>query len=93
MYIFIRILGKNEFFFIPWILSDVFELDANVANFVYYGKTRMYTPSKYCEFSKYTTLNIGKKFSDARGLTFLNFLFRHFFPQCSCIVQSVGKEM
>ena len=41
MYNFIRILGKNEFFFILWILSDAFELDANVANFVYYGKTRL----------------------------------------------------
>ena len=35
MYIFIRI------FSILWILFDVIELDANVANFVYYGKTRI----------------------------------------------------
>ena len=80
-------------FFHSLKLSHVFELDANVANFVYYGKTRMYTPSKCCEFSKYTTLHIGKQFSDARGLTLLNFLFRHFFPQCICIVQSVGEVM
>ena len=40
MYIFIRNLGKNEIFFILWILSDAFELDANIVNFVYYGKTR-----------------------------------------------------
>ena len=36
MYIFIRILGKNKYFFLPWILSNAFELDANVSN--YYGK-------------------------------------------------------
>ena len=24
-----------------WMLSDAFELDANIANFVYYGKTRL----------------------------------------------------
>ena len=34
-------LVKNDFHFIIWILSDAFELDANVVNFVYYGKTRM----------------------------------------------------
>ena len=32
---------KNEFLIIVWISSDVFELDANVANFVYYGKIRL----------------------------------------------------
>ena len=30
--------GKNEFLFILWISSDAFELDANIANYVYYGK-------------------------------------------------------
>ena len=30
----------NEFFFILWILSDAFELDDNIVNFVYYGKPR-----------------------------------------------------
>ena len=46
VYIF-RILGKNEFFFILWKLSDAFELDANVINFVYYGKTRIWTCAMY----------------------------------------------
>ena len=32
---------KNEFLIIVWISSDAFELDANIANFVYYGKTRV----------------------------------------------------
>ena len=41
MYIFISVLGKNEFFCILWILFNVFELDANVVNFVYYRKTPM----------------------------------------------------
>ena len=44
MYIFIRIFGgKNEIFFILWILSDAFELDANYCQlciYIYYGKTR-----------------------------------------------------
>ena len=35
-------LGKNEFFGIFWILSNVFELDSNVANFDYHGKTQIY---------------------------------------------------
>ena len=41
MFIFIRILGNNELFSILWILSDTFELDANIVNFVYFGKTRL----------------------------------------------------
>ena len=32
---------KNYFLFIIWILSNAFELGANVVNFVYYGKTRL----------------------------------------------------
>ena len=34
MYIFIRVLGTSEFLFTLSILSDAFELDANIANFV-----------------------------------------------------------
>ena len=42
VYIFIRILKKKLILFHSLnISSDAFELDANVANFVYYGKTRM----------------------------------------------------
>ena len=37
--LYISIWGKEEFIFILWILSNAFELDANIANFVYYGKT------------------------------------------------------
>ena len=33
--------GKNELLIIVWISSHAFELDGNVANLVYYGKTRM----------------------------------------------------
>ena len=33
----------NESLCIILMLSDAFELDANIANFVYYGKTRMMT--------------------------------------------------
>ena len=41
LYVNNRIWGKNELLVIVWISSDAFELDANVANFVYYGKTRL----------------------------------------------------
>ena len=43
LYIFIKILGKNDFPFILWISSHAFELDANIVNFVYYGKTQLAT--------------------------------------------------
>ena len=42
MYIFIRILGENDFFFPSLNIFDAFELDVNVVNFVYCGKTRMF---------------------------------------------------
>ena len=32
---------KNDFLFILWIFTDVFELNANVVNFLYYEKTRV----------------------------------------------------
>ena len=34
-------LGVKEFLFILSILFVAFELDANIANFVYYGTTRI----------------------------------------------------
>ena len=33
--------GKKEYFCILWMLSVAFELDANIATFLYYGKTRL----------------------------------------------------
>ena len=41
VYIFIRILGENEVPFPSLNIFDAFELDVNVVNFVYYGKTRL----------------------------------------------------
>ena len=40
MYIFEK---KSKFLSILWILTNAFEIDANVANFVYYGKTLLRT--------------------------------------------------
>ena len=34
-------LGKNKYIFIPWILSDALELNANIANFAYCVRTRI----------------------------------------------------
>ena len=34
---------KNDFLFILWILFNALELDANIVNFVYYGKTRLHS--------------------------------------------------
>ena len=42
LYIIHEYFWKNDFLLILWILSDAFELDANVVNFVYYGKTLMH---------------------------------------------------
>ena len=41
VYICIRILGENDFLFPSLNICDAFELDVNVVNFVYYGKTRL----------------------------------------------------
>ena len=50
IYIFIRIL---------WILYDAFELDANVANFVYYGKTRIQRRLKEITRNSTTCSHVG----------------------------------
>ena len=39
--IFLLAFGKNYFFFPSLNIFDAFELDVNVVNFVYYGKTRI----------------------------------------------------
>ena len=38
-----RILGENDLLFPSLNIFDAFELDVDVVNFVYYGKTRINT--------------------------------------------------
>ena len=51
---------KNDFLFVLWILSDAFELDANVVNFVYYGKTWLKFSSLYTPYDE-TSINMIKQ--------------------------------
>ena len=93
VYVNIRFGENNEFLIIVWISSDAFELDANIANFVYYGKTRLWLIGQYetvcmsiCEARK---SHFGVFYQDKKWYRFtikptLFFQISFLLSDCSC---------